>query len=162
MSIATIAFGSNIQPEHHLPLAVKELARLGDLVKISAVYRTPPWGYIPQPYFLNGALWLETPLPPVALMECLLAIEQQLGRVRTLPCGPRTLDLDLVFHGNHKMSSPRLTLPHPRWKERPFVLVPLADLFLQTPPPGESQSVTFFLSQLDVSGIQKVGLSLIP
>jgi 2-amino-4-hydroxy-6-hydroxymethyldihydropteridine diphosphokinase len=99
----------------------------------SAFYETAPVGLLEQPAFLNLAAGIETTLTPEALMTVLLEIEQQLGRVRTVRWGPRTIDLDLLAFESEVRADPFLTLPHPRMLERAFVLVPLRDLLAREP-----------------------------
>jgi 2-amino-4-hydroxy-6-hydroxymethyldihydropteridine diphosphokinase len=82
----------------------------------------------PQPDYLNGCALLDTTLPPEVLLERLLETEQRHGRVRRERWGERTLDLDLIFYGDLRLDSERLTIPHPRFRERAFVLLPLAEI----------------------------------
>lgn len=90
------------------------------------------WGSAPVgaggPDYVNAVARLETRLPAPDLLAALQAIEQAAGRVRPYPNAPRTLDLDLLFYGDARIASPTLTVPHPRWHERAFVLRPLAEL----------------------------------
>jgi 2-amino-4-hydroxy-6-hydroxymethyldihydropteridine diphosphokinase len=90
-------------------------------------FHTAPVGP-PQPPYLNGCALLAVRLPPEALLERLQETEQRYGRVRQERWGPRTLDLDLIFYGRLRLRGARLDLPHPRFRERAFVLVPLAEL----------------------------------
>jgi 2-amino-4-hydroxy-6-hydroxymethyldihydropteridine diphosphokinase len=94
--------------------------------RLSPIAETEPWGYADQPRFLNAVAELETDLGPRALLDRLLAIEHELGRVREGPrYGPRTIDLDLLLYGDEAIDEPGLTVPHPRLAERLFVLDPL-------------------------------------
>ena len=93
----------------------------------SALYRTAPYE-AEGPDFINAVTRIETRLTAPDLLDALLAIEQQAGRLRPYVNAPRSLDLDLLFYGDACMDSPRLKLPHPRWRERAFVLYPLADV----------------------------------
>jgi len=102
-----------------------------DLLKprrVSPIYETEPMDYTAQGYFLNLAAELETELMPMRLLARTQRIERELGRVRGVPKGPRTLDIDILFYGASIIRSARLEVPHPRIAERRFVLVPLADL----------------------------------
>jgi 2-amino-4-hydroxy-6-hydroxymethyldihydropteridine diphosphokinase len=128
MPRAVIALGSNLAPELHLRAGYSALARTERITGTSRVYRTPPWGVAEQPAFLNAVVVTETELAPLALLDLLLAIEAEQGRVRTERWGPRTLDLDLLLYDDLVLDSERLTLPHPLLHERLFVLVPLCDL----------------------------------
>lgn len=93
----------------------------------SRLYRTAPHE-AHGPEFVNAVAQIETRLTAPDLLDALQALENQAGRERPYPNAPRTLDLDLLMYGQARMQSPRLTLPHPRWRERAFVLYPLADL----------------------------------
>jgi 2-amino-4-hydroxy-6-hydroxymethyldihydropteridine diphosphokinase len=101
-----------------------------EVVAVSSLRETEPVGYRDQPPFLNGALAVETTLPPRALLERLLTVERKLGRERgTVPrFGPRTIDLDLLLYGGEVVDEPGLAVPHPRLAERRFVLEPLHEL----------------------------------
>jgi 2-amino-4-hydroxy-6-hydroxymethyldihydropteridine diphosphokinase len=100
-----------------------------DLVEVSTLRETEPVGYADQPRFLNGVAALETQLGPRALLDRLLEVERTLGRSRDGPrWGPRTIDLDLLVHGDEVVDEPGLRVPHPRLAERRFALEPLAEL----------------------------------
>lgn len=98
------------------------------LLARSRLYRAPPWGDIDQGEFLNAALAIETELAPHALLDGCQEIERGLGRQRTRRWGPRTIDIDLVHVEGVALADERLTLPHPHWRARAFVLVPLAEI----------------------------------
>lgn len=126
-----VALGSNLGDRHeHLRSAVRAIALLpGTRVeRVSELRETAPVGGPPQGTYLNGALLLTTPLPPLALLDALLAIERDHGRERRELNGPRTLDLDLLWSPGLTLDEPRLTLPHPRLHERRFALEPLVEL----------------------------------
>jgi 2-amino-4-hydroxy-6-hydroxymethyldihydropteridine diphosphokinase len=129
---AYIALGSNLGDRRsNLMRALEELAAAAGLQlgRRSAFYETAPVGGPPgQPPYLNAVIEAHSALSPDDLLALLLAIETRLGRVRTLPDGPRTIDLDLLFYGESVRDDPRLTLPHPRLHERLFVLEPLAEI----------------------------------
>jgi 2-amino-4-hydroxy-6-hydroxymethyldihydropteridine diphosphokinase len=96
----------------------------------SSDYRTPPWGEPDQPPFINACIAIETPLAPGDLLAVLHAVEREFGRDRASETrwGPRTLDLDILAYDDQRIDLPGLTIPHPRWFERAFVLVPLAEI----------------------------------
>jgi len=98
------------------------------ITRISSLYETAPVGYTDQGNFLNGVCELETVLSPVDLLKFLLAIEDSLGRVRTVRWGPRTIDLDILFYHHLVVHYHDLTIPHPAIAERGFVLYPLAEI----------------------------------
>jgi len=91
-------------------------------------YRTAPWGYADQDWFINTVVEIETSLSPQQLLNVLLAIEEKMGRVRGVRWGPRVIDLDLLLYGDTVLNQPGLIIPHPRMAGRAFVLAPLADL----------------------------------
>ena len=129
---AAIALGSNIEdPEAQVARAFDEIAALPGtkLLKRSSLHRTKPVGYADQPDFVNAMALVETSLEPRALLDALLAIEKKHKRVRTIPNGPRTLDLDIIVYGSRVIDEPGLKVPHPRAKEREFVMVPLKEVW---------------------------------
>jgi 2-amino-4-hydroxy-6-hydroxymethyldihydropteridine diphosphokinase len=99
-----------------------------DVVAVSTLRETDPWGPIAQPRFLNGVVAVDTALRPRALLDLLRGIETALGRVRGERWGPRTIDLDLLLYDDAIVQEPGLVVPHPRLHERAFVLEPLAEL----------------------------------
>lgn len=133
---AAIALGSNLEdPEAQLRSAFEELGALPatKLLQRSRIYRTRPVGFADQPDFLNACALVETSLAPRALLDALLAIERRHGRVRTVRNGPRTLDLDIILYGDARIDEPDLKIPHPRAREREFVLEPLRDVWPEGP-----------------------------
>jgi len=132
MHTAYIGIGSNLgEREVTIRDALELLAADPELEveAVSSIRETDPVGVVDQPRFLNAAIRLTTDLAPHALLERLLAVEQQLGRVRTGErYGPRTIDLDLLLYGDEIVDEPGLQVPHPRLAERRFVLEPLAEL----------------------------------
>lgn len=102
----------------------------------SALYRTAPHE-AQGPDFINAVARIDTRLTAPDVLDALQAIEHQAGRVRPYVNAPRSLDLDLLFYGDACIQSPHLTLPHPRWRERAFVLVPLADVWPQRVAPED-------------------------
>lgn len=128
---AFVAFGSN-RGRRRLTVerALRALSRLDGvrLRRVSPLYETEAVGGPPQASFLNGVAEIETTLEPPDLLERLLAIERRLGRRRSVRWGPRTIDLDLLAVGRRRLRTRRLTLPHPRYHRRRFVLAPFTDL----------------------------------
>ena len=134
MARAVVSLGSNIGDRAaHLKRAVELLSVLPEtkFVKASGIIETEPVD-VPEEFsgmkFLNQAAVFETNLSPHEFSDRMHAIEDDMGRVRLVRNGPRTIDIDLIDFGGVKMDDPELTLPHPRAKERDFVLVPLAEL----------------------------------
>ena len=143
-SNVVVALGSNLgDREAHLAFAVARLSRVLSNLRTSAWHDTAPAG-VPtdQPRYLNGVVVGETSLTARQLLDELLAIEQAAGRTRPSPLAPRTLDLDLILFGSERIVQPGLVVPHPRFRERLFVLEPLADLApdLVDPESGETIS----------------------
>ncbi|WP_447735768.1 2-amino-4-hydroxy-6-hydroxymethyldihydropteridine diphosphokinase [Rhodanobacter soli] len=158
MTLAYVALGSNLgDPRQQLLDAMDALSNLPDtrLLQRSRLYRTPPWGMLEQPPFINAAVELDTALSPHALLDALLAIEQRAGRVRAERNGPRTLDLDLLHVDGVRLADPQLTLPHPRMSERAFVLLPLHDIAPTLRLPGQA-TVAELLARLDLAGCERV------
>ena len=128
VSRAVVALGANLgDAPRTLSQAVSDLAELGDVTAVSAVYRTRPIGP-PQPDYLNAVAELRTGRSPRELLHGLQAIEGRHGRVRAERFGPRTLDLDLIWFEGETSDDAELELPHPRAHEREFVLRPLCDI----------------------------------
>ena len=126
MTLGYVALGANLGDRE---ASIRRAAELIGAQRLSTIIETPPWGVTDQPDFLNAVAELETDLGPRPLLERLLEVERELGRVRGgRRWGPRTIDLDLLVLGDETSDTPALQLPHPRLHERPFVLVPLAEL----------------------------------
>jgi 2-amino-4-hydroxy-6-hydroxymethyldihydropteridine diphosphokinase len=125
-----IALGSNVgDRDEQLRGAIAALSPVLSPIRTSSFHETEPVGVDePQPMFLNAALIGESSLSAPAILDVLLALETAHGRVRPHPRAPRTLDLDLILYGNHVISVEGLTVPHPRFRERLFVLAPLAEI----------------------------------
>jgi 2-amino-4-hydroxy-6-hydroxymethyldihydropteridine diphosphokinase len=127
--IAYIGIGSNMGDKTAACLRAFELLeRTGRVVKRSSLYRTAPVGYTEQEDFINAVAAVETELPPRDLLRACLAIEDEMGRKRTMHWGPRTLDLDILLYGAEVISDPDLLVPHPLMAARRFVLAPLAEV----------------------------------
>jgi 2-amino-4-hydroxy-6-hydroxymethyldihydropteridine diphosphokinase len=143
---AVIAFGANLDgPEAQVRRAFAEVGALPGtrLLACSPLYRTAPVGFAAQPAFVNACALVETALGAHELLEALLAIERRHGRVRDVPNGPRTLDLDIVLYGDEALHEPGLTVPHPRAHERAFVLAPLLDVWPDAMIPGRGPAAAF-------------------
>ena len=127
-----IALGSNLGDRaYNFRRALYELRKIVHIVRVSSFHETEPVDAPPgSPRFLNAVVVAHTPLAPLQLLEAMQMIESRLGRRRTrVRNAPRTIDLDLIFHSAHRMRSSRLTLPHPRYREREFVMKPLAEVW---------------------------------
>jgi 2-amino-4-hydroxy-6-hydroxymethyldihydropteridine diphosphokinase len=152
-SDVVVALGSNVgDRESHLAFAVSRLSELLTNLRQSRWYDTAPVGVSPdQPRYLNGVVAGTTPLSARELLEALLAIEQAAGRTRLSPMAPRTLDLDLILFGKERIAEPGLTVPHPRFRERLFVLEPLADLAPDLVDPETGRTISELLRRARAS-----------
>ncbi|MEP6898228.1 MAG: 2-amino-4-hydroxy-6-hydroxymethyldihydropteridine diphosphokinase [Rhodanobacter sp.] len=158
MTLAYVALGSNLEnPRQQVLDAMDALARLPDtrLLRRSSLYRTPPWGMLEQPPFVNAVVELDTRLTPRALLDALLVLEQRAGRVRAERNGPRTLDLDLLHVEGVQLDDAQLTLPHPRMMDRAFVLLPLHDLAPTLCLP-QQPTVAERLARMDLAGCERL------
>jgi 2-amino-4-hydroxy-6-hydroxymethyldihydropteridine diphosphokinase len=153
---AYIGIGSNMDvPERQVRHAFEALASLPEslLVARSRLFRTRPFGPVPQAKFINAVAGLLTRLLPGRLLSELRAIESAQGRRRAERWGPRTLDLDVLVFGDQRISTAELTVPHPGIAERGFVLAPLADIAPSLFVPGAGR-VSELLRRLPDTGIE--------
>lgn len=119
------------------------------VLKVSTFYETDPVGYLEQGRFINGALSCKTSLDPYQLLDFLQGIERDLKRVKSIRWGPRTIDLDILLYGSLELEDQeRLIIPHPRLREREFVLVPLAEIGPGAVHPPTGKNITTLLSEL--------------
>lgn len=128
-TVAYLSLGSNIgNRAEYLHDAITHLSEFGQIVAVSSLYETEPVDFTDQAWFLNCAVAIETTDTPDALMSAVLQIERKIGRVRTAPKGPRTIDIDILFYDALIIYRPELTIPHPAMHQRRFVLEPLAEI----------------------------------
>lgn len=141
---AWVGLGANLgDPAATLDAALAAIDHLPDtrVLATSGYYLTPPWGDTDQPEFTNAVAVIETGLAASDLLTALLAIECERGRVRgSRRWGPRAIDLDLLLYGQQIIVSPDLTVPHPRMRERAFVLVPLVEISPEIVVPGQGRA----------------------
>jgi 2-amino-4-hydroxy-6-hydroxymethyldihydropteridine diphosphokinase len=124
-----LSLGSNLGDRAlNLRVAIAQLGALGRVTAQSSLYETEPMGLALQPWFLNCVVAMETALMPQQFLARALTIEQELGRRRTQPKGPRVIDIDILLFGSSVVEAPELIIPHPAMHERRFVLEPLAEL----------------------------------
>jgi 2-amino-4-hydroxy-6-hydroxymethyldihydropteridine diphosphokinase len=128
-TIAYIGVGSNVgDRKAACRKAIELLANAGRVISVSSLYYTEPVGYKEQEDFINAVVSIETELSARELLDACHAIEDRLGRTRTLRWGPRTIDLDILLYGDLMMNQPDLVIPHPLMATRKFVLAPLAEI----------------------------------
>lgn len=126
---AYVGIGSNLgDPAVNVRRAIEALAEVGNVARISSLYRTTPWGVTGQPDYVNAVVQVETALTPRALLDALKALEARLGRTPAERWAARVIDFDILTYGSERMRDERLQIPHARIFERAFVLVPLAEL----------------------------------
>ena len=145
-----IALGTNLgDRQRNLEEAVAALRGLLDDLAVSSFHDTAPVGVpLPHPNYLNAAVTGLTWLTPRTLLTRLHDIERALGRVRPHSNAPRTIDLDLILHGDAMVDEPSLTVPHPRFRDRAFVLGPLAEIAPAMVDPESGLSISELLSRL--------------
>jgi len=155
---AFVALGSNlVEPEAQVTQAFIALTRLPQtrLLAQSSLYRSAPVGYAEQPDFINAVALIETEIAAHDLLQSLLEIERDFGRIRDFRNAPRTLDLDLLLYGELTLHEAGLTLPHPRMHERAFVLLPLLEIAPDCAIPGRGLAADW-LAQVDGQAIARV------
>ncbi len=146
---AAIALGSNLgSRDEHLRYAIDRLAAYLTSLRVSPFLETEHQEVRPQPLFLNAVVAGNTLLGPRALLDELLAIERERGRERPHPGAPRTLDLDLILYGREVIAAPGLSVPHPRFRRRRFVLEPLAAVAPEMVDPVTGMTVRELLERL--------------
>jgi 2-amino-4-hydroxy-6-hydroxymethyldihydropteridine diphosphokinase len=127
---AYLSLGSNIGDRvANLQDAIRRLDdSAGEVTQTSSFYETEPVEFVEQPWFVNAVIELLTELPPRALLESVLAIERAMGRERSVPKGPRNIDIDILLLGDLIVDEPGLRIPHPALPARRFVLEPLVEI----------------------------------
>lgn len=143
--------------------AASAISRMAGIrvLRVSEVYETPPWGYTDQPWFYNLAMAIETVREPLELLETMKRLETDLGRVDGPRWGPRAMDIDLILWDGPTVRLERLELPHPRYRERAFVLWPLREIAPGLTDPATGKSVAQLAGDLentpDASRIRRLG-----
>jgi 2-amino-4-hydroxy-6-hydroxymethyldihydropteridine diphosphokinase len=159
--MAYVGLGANLGDRRAgILTALRELDALPTISvrRVSSLYETAPVGVTDQPDFLNAVAAVETGLTPRALLDALLHLENRMGRVRTLRWGPRVIDLDLLLLGDRTVAEPGLAVPHPRLRERGFVLLPLAEVAPGLRLPGDGAAVSALAELFSQSGnIRRLG-----
>jgi 2-amino-4-hydroxy-6-hydroxymethyldihydropteridine diphosphokinase len=157
MATVYLALGANVgNREANLRMAVRAVTRLARVTAASSLYETAPAGP-PQPSFYNAAVAIETGLEPVPLLRFLKGIEEEIGRrPGGEPQGPRPIDIDILLYAGVTLDDPALTIPHPRLAERPFVLVPLAEIAPDAVHPVLAVTVAELARAAGDAGVRKV------
>ena len=141
-----------------LLLAQKNItADVGNITAVSSFYSTAAWGNIDQADFLNQVLIVETNLTASKLLQAVLAIEKNMGRVRTIKNAPRIIDIDILFFNNKIIQQKKLVIPHPEIQNRRFVLTPLAELSPNFVHPSLKKTIHQLLIECsDPLNVQKI------
>lgn len=154
-----IALGSNLGDRAvNCRKAVNLLSSTGEVkvVKESRLYETEPWGVLEQDTFINAVIEVATDLSPRELLGLLKSVELRMGRKETVRWGPRIIDLDILFYGDHIINEAGLKVPHPGVHERAFVLVPLSEIAPGFIHPVSKRSVAELAAGVDASGVKKM------
>lgn len=143
--------------------AVKALQAFGQIHAVSPVYETAPVGELNQPAFLNAAVEIETALAPLELLNAAKSVENALGRIPRTRWGPREIDIDLVLWENFTLTSETLTLPHPEFRKRCFVLAPLADIAPEARDPETGLCIAELFAREEAQGqVYRTDIALSP
>lgn len=151
MTKVYLALGANVgDARGNIGRAVELLAAKLSDIRQAPIYTSKAVGYVDQPDFLNTAVAGETDLSPLELLKFVKNIEKKIGRVWRFRWGPREIDIDIIFYGDQTLQSDPLTIPHPRFRDRDFVLRPLCDLDPNLLDPVSDKSVRKLLEELPV------------
>ena len=151
-----IALGSNLGNSiHNLSCAIKELKKYGNIAKIANVYISEPYGFKDQDNFYNTAVLLKTNKQPLELINIISQIEKKLKKNKRIINGPRNIDIDIIFYGKNKYFFSNLIIPHPRAKDRDFVLLPILDINPFIQHPTEKKSIKTLSAKLQKKYIIK-------
>ena len=149
-----LSLGSNVGDRSaNLRTAIARLGEGGTVKAVSGFYETEPVELRDQPWFLNCVVALETSLSPAELLEKVLAIEQEMGRLRMKDKGPRSIDIDILLFGDRVVDERGLKIPHPAMQERRFVLEPLAEIAPQVLHPHLRKTASQLLAALSAGQI---------
>ena len=153
---SVIALGSNLGNSiYNLGCAIKELRKFGYISKIADVYISEPYGYKDQDNFYNTAVLLKTNKQPLELINIISQIEKKLKKNKRIINGPRNIDIDIIFYGKNKYFFSNLIIPHPRAKDRDFVLLPILDINPFIQHPTEKKSIKILSAKLQKKYIIK-------
>jgi 2-amino-4-hydroxy-6-hydroxymethyldihydropteridine diphosphokinase len=139
---AYLGIGGNLGNRYaNMRRAVRQIGRTLPILSVSSLYETAPVGFADQPAFLNAVVAVSAPDDPHELHRTLQEIEEHLGRKRTFANAPRTIDIDILLHGDAILRHDTLEIPHPRMLQRAFVMVPLAEIAPDTLHPVQQQAI---------------------
>jgi len=148
-----LSLGSNLGDRRaNLRNAIGKLLNVGNLLAVSSFYETEPVEFTEQPWFLNCAVALQTELNADDFLKEIISIEREMGRQRTAPKGPRTIDIDILLFGKAVIHQPQLTIPHPAMHQRRFVLEPLAEIAPDAQHPVLKKTAREMLKSLPKDG----------
>ena len=156
MALVALGFGANlVEPTRQIAAALLAIVErdIARALRVSSLWRTPPWGVTDQPPFINACALAETTLSPIELLRALKRIEADLGRVVSPRWGPRVIDIDILFYDDVASASSELTLPHKSLFDRAFVLAPLAEIAGDRIVGGHR--IRDALARADVRGLEK-------
>lgn len=165
--IVSLSLGANTgDRKNNIEQALQHLEKVITIQAVSSVYETAPVGEggqpLPgdQPFFLNLACQGRTDLPPSDLLIALKEIEASMGRLPSFRNAPRPIDIDILLYDNLQINLPQLIIPHPRMKERAFVLIPLAEIAPLTIEPISGQTIQQLVTNVSPQGIDKTSIVL--
>jgi 2-amino-4-hydroxy-6-hydroxymethyldihydropteridine diphosphokinase len=156
LKTAYLSLGSNLGDRQvHLSQAVEQLEKAAmHITRRSSIYETEPQDLRDQPWFLNQVIVVETGLSPVALLAATQKIENEMGRERSVPKGPRSIDIDILLYGGDVIKTAELEIPHPRLAVRRFVLEPLVELAPDMRHPVTNQTIRELLAATQAQKIR--------
>jgi 2-amino-4-hydroxy-6-hydroxymethyldihydropteridine diphosphokinase len=150
-----LGLGSNVgDRKDYINRAIEALSKEISSIKVSGIYKTKAWGDENQADFLNACMIAETDKSPEDLLDIIKQIESDLGRTKTHHWGPREIDIDILLYDDKKLSSQRLTIPHPQLADRAFVLVPLAKIAPDLIEPNSGKTIAELAAQHSNAGVR--------
>jgi 2-amino-4-hydroxy-6-hydroxymethyldihydropteridine diphosphokinase len=154
-----LSLGSNLgERQANLAMALKLLSESVHIERVSSLYETEPVGHTEQPLFLNAICRAQTELGPLQLLSLIKGIEASLGRVPSFPNAPRPIDIDIILYGNLVIRTPELTIPHPRFEKRAFVLIPLLEIAPELRHPVSGHQIRDMATVVEgQDGVKKIG-----
>jgi 2-amino-4-hydroxy-6-hydroxymethyldihydropteridine diphosphokinase len=150
MAKVILALGSNKGDKlTYIKEALKKIEQLGQISAVASLYQSSAYGITNQSDFYNSALVLNTEMAPEQLLTELKKIEKQVGRTKNIRWGPREIDLDIIFYDQKQIVKKELTIPHPDFQNRVFVLKPVAEIEPELPAPGMNMSMSDLLNKCE-------------